>query len=81
VRERARRRRLLPRLDRTVQAPRSARDVDRALAQDLVDRFVAHGAQFTFVGPNVGLAGPAGIVEVLENHDDHVHVRIANAHQ
>jgi hypothetical protein len=68
-----------PRLDRSLQAPRRVRDVDRALAQDLVNRFVAAGAQFVFVGPHVGLGGPPGIVQVLKDHDDHVHVRIANA--
>jgi murein endopeptidase len=68
-----------PRLDRALQAPTRVRDVDRGLAQDLVNRFVAAGAQFAFVGPHVGLGGPPGIVEVLANHDDHVHVRIANA--
>lgn len=68
-----------PRLDRSLQAPRRVADVDRGLAQDLVSRFVAAGAQFAFVGPHVGLGGPPGIVEVLANHDDHVHVRIANA--
>jgi Penicillin-insensitive murein endopeptidase len=67
-----------PRLDRSLQAPRRVADVDRGLAQDLVNRFVAAGAQFAFVGPHVGLGGPAGIVQVLKNHDDHVHVRIAN---
>jgi hypothetical protein len=67
-----------PRLDRSLQVPARAADVDRALAQDLVSRFVAAGAQFAFVGPHVGLGGPRGIVQVLRNHDDHVHVRIAN---
>ncbi|MGH2919449.1 MAG: penicillin-insensitive murein endopeptidase [Solirubrobacteraceae bacterium] len=67
-----------PRLDRGLQAPTRVRDVDRALAQDLVSRFVAAGAQFAFVGLWVGLGGPAGIVQAIPNHDDHVHVRIAN---
>ena len=35
-------------------------------------------AQFTFVGLNVGLGGPAGVVQAIDHHDDHVHVRIAN---
>jgi len=67
-----------PRLDRTLQPPGSVADVDRALAQDLVSRFVAAGAQFTFVGLHVGLGGPAGVVQAIDHHDDHVHVRIAN---
>jgi Penicillin-insensitive murein endopeptidase len=70
-----------PRLDRTLQPPGSVADVDRALAQDLVSRFVAAGAQFTFVGLHVGLGGPAGVVQAIDHHDDHVHVRIANVRQ
>jgi murein endopeptidase len=67
-----------PRADHTERAPGGAQDVDRALAQDLVSRFVAYGAQFACVGPNVGLGGPPAIVQVLAHHDEHVHVRIAN---
>jgi len=67
-----------PRLDRTLRAPDRAADVDRALAQDIVDRFVAAGARFAFVGRHVGLAGPPAVVQALPHHDDHVHVRIAN---
>jgi Penicillin-insensitive murein endopeptidase len=65
-----------PRRDRRERAPRSADQIDRRLAQDLVDRFVRAGAQFVFVGPNTHLHGPAGIVEVLVHHDDHLHVRL-----
>ena len=54
-------------------------EVDRRLAQDLVSRFVAAGAQFAFVGEHVGLGGPPNVVQAIANHDDHVHVRIANA--
>jgi murein endopeptidase len=50
--------------------------VDQALAQDLVDRFVAAGAQYVFVGPHLHLAGRRGVVEKLAHHDDHLHVRI-----
>jgi murein endopeptidase len=67
-----------PRLDRSLQVPRRVADVDRALSQDLVSRFVAAGAQFTFVGLRVGLGGPPGIVQAIRNHNDHMHVRIAN---
>ena len=49
--------------------------VDRRLAQDLVDRFVAAGAQYVFVGPRLGLTGPRGVVSPLRHHDDHLHVR------
>ena len=67
-----------PRLDRLLQPPGKVAEVDRALAQDLVSRFVGAGAQYAFVGLRVGLGGPAGVVQAIEHHDDHVHVRIAN---
>lgn len=67
-----------PRLDRALQPPGAVADVDRALAQDLVDRFVAAGAQYTFVGLHVGLGGAPGVVQAIAHHDDHVHVRIAD---
>jgi murein endopeptidase len=66
----------LPRSDRLERAPRRTRQVDRRLAQDLVDRFVAAGAQLVFVGPATGLLGPRRVVQVLRNHDDHIHVRL-----
>jgi Penicillin-insensitive murein endopeptidase/Zinc carboxypeptidase len=53
-------------------------DVDRPLAQDLVDRFVRAGALKLFVGPHTGLRGPRQIVRPLVHHDDHVHVRLRN---
>jgi murein endopeptidase len=65
-----------PRDDRRERSPKTARQVDRRLAQDLVDRFVAAGAERVFVGPNVGLRGPRGVVQVLPHHDNHLHVRI-----
>jgi Penicillin-insensitive murein endopeptidase len=65
-----------PRKDRRERSPRTARQVDRRLAQDLVDRFVAAGAERIFVGPNVGLTGPPEIVQVLARHDNHLHARI-----
>ena len=67
-----------PRLDRRLQPPDSVAQVDRVLAQDLVSRFVGAGAQYAFVGLRVGLGGPARIVQAIEHHDDHVHVRIPN---
>ena len=70
---------LYPRADRALRAPERVEDVDRALAQDLVNRFVAAGAQFAFVGLHVGLGGPPNVVQAIPHHDDHVHVRIANA--
>jgi murein endopeptidase len=68
-----------PRLDRRLRAPIRVGQIDRALAQDLVNRFVAAGAQFVFVGPHTGLRGPRRIVETLVLHDDHMHVRIRGA--
>jgi murein endopeptidase len=67
-----------PRADRTLQPPAGPQDVDHFLAQDLVNRFVAYGAQFAFVGPHLALAGPPAVVQPLAHHDDHVHVRILN---
>ncbi|HSD02654.1 MAG TPA: penicillin-insensitive murein endopeptidase [Gaiellales bacterium] len=68
-----------PRIDRRERAPRRVDQIDHRLAQDLVDRFAAAGAQVVFVGPNTHLHGPAGIGEVLEHHDDHLHVRLPPA--
>jgi hypothetical protein len=72
---------LYPRADRALAPPATVQDVDRVLAQDLVNRFVAAGAQFAFVGQHVGLGGPPGVVQAIAHHDDHVHVRIANAYR
>jgi murein endopeptidase len=63
------------RTDRRERPPRVAAQIDHRLAQDLVDSFVAAGAVLVFVGPNTGLTGPRGVVEVLWNHDNHLHAR------
>ncbi len=66
-----------PRRDRRERPPRVPGQIDRPLAQDLVDRFVAAGAAKVFVGPNTGLRGPPAVVEVLPaHHDNHLHVRL-----
>jgi murein endopeptidase len=65
-----------PRLDRRERPPKRADQVDRRLAQDLLDRFVGAGVEIVYVGPNTRLTGPRGVVEVLANHDNHMHVRI-----
>jgi murein endopeptidase len=66
-----------PRLDgQELRAARPAQ-VDRALAQDLVSRFVQAGAVKVFVGPRVGLQGPRRTVVRLIYHDDHMHVRVS----
>src|SRR5918997_1264449 len=66
-----------PRRDRRERPPNFPRQINRPLAQDLVDRFVAAGAAKVFVGPNTGLRGPPAVVEVLPyHHDNHMHVRL-----
>jgi hypothetical protein len=64
-----------PRIDRAERPPLKPAEVDRRLSQELVDRFVAAGAQLVFVGPSLGLRGPKAIVQRLVHHDNHVHVR------
>ena len=66
-----------PRRDGREVAPRDASDIDRARSQELVDRFLAAGAQVIFVGPNTGLSGPSARVQALVHHDNHLHVRFA----
>src|SRR3954452_3986204 len=65
-----------PRADHRLLAAYKPSLVDRALAQELVDRFVADGAQFVCVGTRVGLRGPRKRVQVIAHHNDHLHVRI-----
>jgi murein endopeptidase len=65
-----------PRRDGREKIPGSVAQVDRRLAQELVDRFVRAGAQYVFVGPRTRLRGPDKVVMVLGNHDDHLHVRL-----
>jgi murein endopeptidase len=64
-----------PRIDRELRAPTDAEQIDTALAQDLLDRFVAAGAQMIFVGYSTGLHGPSGVVIPYPNHEYHMHVR------
>ena len=64
-----------PRLDRRLRAPRTRSQVDRKLAQDLLDRFVAAGARMIFVGYSTHLHGPSDVVTPYPNHEDHMHVR------
>jgi protein MpaA len=67
-----------PRRDRRERPPTAARQIDRRLAQDLLDRFLAAGAVKIFVGPGLGLHGPPAVVEPLPAyHDNHMHVRLA----
>jgi Penicillin-insensitive murein endopeptidase len=64
-----------PRLDGTTRPPVAPDQVDRRLAQDLLDRFVAAGARMIFVGYSTGLHGPARVVIPYRNHENHMHVR------
>ena len=68
-----------PRRDRREAAPRTVAQVDLRLSQALVDAFLRAGASKIFVGPSVRLRGPRRIVQVLPNHDNHLHVRFRNA--
>jgi hypothetical protein len=67
---------LYPRKDGTEARAMKPKEVDRELAQDLVDRFVEAGAVKVFVGPHLDLKGPKNVVVPLVYHDDHLHVRI-----
>lgn len=67
-----------PRTDRRLSVPRTVAQVNGALAQRLVDLFVAAGAEKVLVGPNLDLRGPPGVVIPYPNHDNHLHVRIRN---
>ena len=69
---------LYPRKDGLERRAFKPSQVDERLAQDLVDRFVAAGAQKIFVGPHLHLHGPRNVVSPLVYHDDHMHVRIHN---
>jgi murein endopeptidase len=65
-----------PRRDGREQIPTRVAQIDRRLAQELVDRFVRAGAQYVFVGPGTGLHGPSKVIMTLGNHHDHLHMRI-----
>ncbi|HEV2819052.1 MAG TPA: penicillin-insensitive murein endopeptidase [Solirubrobacteraceae bacterium] len=66
-----------PRRDGRRGKPSRASQVDRRLAQELVDAFLARPqVQYAFVGLNVGLTGAAGRVQRIPHHDDHVHIRV-----
>jgi murein endopeptidase len=66
-----------PRMDGQERRAYKPSQVDRELAQDLVDRFVAAGARTIYVGPSLGLKGPRKVVVPLVHHDDHLHVRLS----
>lgn len=64
-----------PRRDGRPSPPSSTHQIDRRLAQDLLDRFLAAGAKVVFVGYGTGLRGPSGVVVPYPNHENHLHVR------
>lgn len=64
-----------PRRDGALRAPTRAEQVDRELAQALLDRFVATGVEKVFVGYGTGLHGPSDVVTPYPNHEDHMHIR------
>ena len=64
-----------PRLDGRLRAPMAPSQIDRRLAQSLLDRFVAAGAQVVFVGYSTDLRGPSGVVVPYPRHENHMHVR------
>ena len=67
---------LYPRKDGLERAPLRPSQVDRRLAQDLVDRFVRVDAALIFVGTRLRLRGPRKVVSPLSNHNDHIHIRL-----
>jgi murein endopeptidase len=65
-----------PRLDRQELGISDVREIDRYLAQNLIDRFEAAGAEYIFVGPHTRLDTTGPVIQKLIAHDDHFHVRI-----
>ena len=55
----------------------SVAEIDRRLAQELLDRFVAAGAAAVYVGPGTGLSGPDDIVATRARHDTHMHIQLS----
>ena len=66
---------LYPRRDGKERVADSIGDVDRRLAQDLLDRFLAAGAVRAVVDPRLGLRAPAAKLEHQPLHEEHIHVR------
>ena len=64
-----------PRRDHELRAPTTTAQIDHRLAQDLLSRFVAAGAQKIFISPTSGFRGPADIVMPWPGHEYHMHVR------
>lgn len=71
---------LFPRRDLCECPAEQVRDVDTVRTQELIDAFVAAGAEYVFVSPTLyrrgRLGGPRGVVVPLRHHDEHMHVRV-----
>jgi murein endopeptidase len=67
-----------PRRDRAEVAPANRSEADFARSRELVDRFVAAGAEVIYVGRLTPLRSPNPVVEPARKHDDHFHVRFPN---
>jgi hypothetical protein len=65
-----------PRRDRTLRRAWKPSQVDRRLAQSLVNHFAVAGARYVFVGPRLGLKRIRPVVRPLVHHDDHLHFRM-----
>jgi murein endopeptidase len=66
-----------PRQDGLERPPLRPGQIDRVLAQELLDRFVRAGATAVFIGPHTNLQRKRRLVQRLTDHDDHMHVRFA----
>jgi murein endopeptidase len=71
---------LYPRRDRSERPVHFVSEIDLPAAQDLLNRFLAAGAQYVFIGYRVGTRGPWPRVQRIANHEDHMHVRIPPLH-
>ena len=69
----------LPRRDGRLRPPLRVTQVDRERTQDLVDRFVAAGAESIFVSRRLRLRGPRDVVQHWPRHGDHLHIRLPRA--
>ena len=71
---------LYPRRDHCECEPTRVSQIDVPRSQELVEAFVAAGAQYVFVSPVLWrrglLRGPRKVVQPLVHHDDHIHVRL-----
>lgn len=71
---------LYPRRDQCECEPTRVSQIDVPRSQELIDAFVAAGAQYVFVSAELWrrgrLRGPGRVVQPLVHHDDHLHVRL-----